>query len=193
METVMKHFLATTSIAALLALPAAAQTVTTQTGTGAGALGVTEDTGTTAATEAEIKPKGVESETAATETMETGDAAGTDTAASEPTATDGPATLPMDAADYLATVEPDALDGVRVYDSNDEWIGEIHEIVVGADGTNQAIIDVGGFLGIGEKPVALSLADITISEEPVDVVATVRTKLTFIELPSPRRNVSLGL
>lgn len=57
--------------------------------------------------------------------------------------------------DYLTT---ENLTGAQVYDANDERVGEISELVVSTDGQLQhAVIDVGGFLGIGEKPVALDL------------------------------------
>ena len=55
------------------------------------------------------------------------------------------------------------LDGARVYDANDEWVGEISELVIAEDGQiTDAIVDVGGFLGLGEKPVALKLTDLQI-------------------------------
>ena len=63
----------------------------------------------------------------------------------------------MIAADegYMTT---EYLTGARVYDANDEWVGDIGELVLDASGqVTQAIIDVGGFLGIGEKPVAIPL------------------------------------
>ena len=63
-------------------------------------------------------------------------------------------------ADYLTS---EKLTGAKVYDANDTWIGEVGTLVLTDDGkTSQAIIDVGGFLGMGEKPVALNIADIDI-------------------------------
>ncbi|MGR3320481.1 MAG: PRC-barrel domain-containing protein [Pseudooceanicola sp.] len=62
--------------------------------------------------------------------------------------------------DYLTT---ENLTGARVYDTNDKWVGEISELLVNDDGEiTEAIVDVGGFLGIGEKPVALQLSDLKI-------------------------------
>ena len=62
--------------------------------------------------------------------------------------------------DYLTA---ENLDGARVYDSNDKWVGEISELIVSDSGQiTDAIVDVGGFLGIGEKPVALKLSDLQI-------------------------------
>jgi hypothetical protein len=154
----MKHLLATTAIATLLALPAAAQTldggVTSGAGVSVGDGGVTAGTGATVGVTADTATEdGTKPKTGMQVTADTG-------------ATGSAETFPMDGAAFLATgVEADALDGVRVYDANDTWIGEIHELVVDADGSTRAIIDVGGFLGIGEKPVALSMEDLTISQE----------------------------
>lgn len=62
----------------------------------------------------------------------------------------------------LSAVTTEELEGVRVYGSNDEWVGEIDTLVVGTDGEiAEVIVDVGGFLGLGEKPVAMTLDQIT--------------------------------
>ncbi|APH74036.1 PRC-barrel domain-containing protein [Aquibium oceanicum] len=48
--------------------------------------------------------------------------------------------------------------GTTVYGANDDNVGEIGDIVLGQDGQIDAfIIDVGGFLGIGEKEVAVGM------------------------------------
>jgi hypothetical protein len=53
--------------------------------------------------------------------------------------------------------------GARVYGSNDEWIGDLSEFNLADDGSIEGvIIDVGGFLGIGEKPVQMSLDQVTL-------------------------------
>ncbi len=73
------------------------------------------------------------------------------------------------------TVEMDALTtedvtGARVYGINDEDIGEIGELVMSTDGMLQdAIIDVGGFLGLGEKPVSVSFDEIQVMRSADDV------------------------
>jgi len=62
--------------------------------------------------------------------------------------------------DYLTT---EKLTGARVYDANDDWIGDVGTLIMTDAGQiTEAVIDVGGFLGMGEKPVALKLADIDI-------------------------------
>ncbi len=48
--------------------------------------------------------------------------------------------------------------GKRVYDANGEDIGEVNDMILSASGDTRAIIlGVGGFLGIGEKDVAVSV------------------------------------
>lgn len=57
----------------------------------------------------------------------------------------------------------DDLTGARVYGINDEDIGEIDELLLTDDGKiDRAVIDVGGFLGLGEKAVALTMDELTI-------------------------------
>lgn len=56
--------------------------------------------------------------------------------------------------------------GLNVYGSGGELIGEVDELIISADGSvTKAIIDVGGFLGLGEKPVALDFAELTLKSE----------------------------
>jgi sporulation protein YlmC with PRC-barrel domain len=64
----------------------------------------------------------------------------------------------------LANLTTEELLGAAVYGSNDNWVGEISELALAEDGQIDAVIvDVGGFLGIGEKPVALNMDQITIN------------------------------
>ncbi|MFD1881158.1 PRC-barrel domain containing protein [Paracoccus pacificus] len=51
------------------------------------------------------------------------------------------------------------LEGATVYGPDDEKIGSVSEVSgIGAD--SQMVIDVGGFLGIGSKPVMVSARDL---------------------------------
>ncbi|TNF22636.1 MAG: PRC-barrel domain containing protein [Rhodobacteraceae bacterium] len=62
-----------------------------------------------------------------------------------------------------AELTAETLTGAAAYDSNDEWIGEVSDILLNDDGqVKSVIVDVGGFLGIGEKPVELELSEIDI-------------------------------
>lgn len=66
----------------------------------------------------------------------------------------GSITLP----DEMTTEE---IVGANVYDANDEAIGEVVDLLVAEDGqVSQVLVDVGGFLGMGEHRVALDLDEI---------------------------------
>lgn len=55
------------------------------------------------------------------------------------------------------TVSTEALIGADVYTGQDENIGEISQVLIDEEGKAEAVVlDVGGFLGFGEKPVAVS-------------------------------------
>lgn len=57
----------------------------------------------------------------------------------------------------------DRLTGTPVYDATDEWVGEVSDLIIGDGGRVQAVVvDIGGFLGIGEKPVALELNQVDV-------------------------------
>ncbi|UWQ62181.1 PRC-barrel domain-containing protein [Leisingera caerulea] len=90
---------------------------------------------------------------------------------------DGPAMEAL--AEGEMTTE--ALTGAWTYDSNDEHIGEVSQVIVNTSGSVEAvIIDVGGFLGIGEKPVELTMGDLDIGKMDGDI--RVKTHLTREEL-----------
>lgn len=58
------------------------------------------------------------------------------------------------------------LKGVNVYDSHDDKVGEIANVKLTGQGqADQVVVDVGGFLGIGAKPVALSLSEMEIHKQ----------------------------
>lgn len=62
------------------------------------------------------------------------------------------------------------LTGARVYGANDEDIGEISELLMTTDGKlDRAVIDVGGFLGIGEYPVAVTMDELQIMRADDDM------------------------
>lgn len=55
------------------------------------------------------------------------------------------------------------VDGVIAYDENEKWVGEVGSVLVDDQGNVvAAVIDVGGFLGIGEKEVAIAIEDMTV-------------------------------
>jgi hypothetical protein len=56
--------------------------------------------------------------------------------------------------------------GATVYSASDENIGDINDFVVGEDGTIAGVVlGVGGFLGMGEKNVAVPFDSIQASEQ----------------------------
>lgn len=61
----------------------------------------------------------------------------------------------------LSTTElsPATLEGATIYGPGDETIGSVSH-VHGVGPTSVVVIDVGGFLGIGAKPVAVSLSEL---------------------------------
>jgi hypothetical protein len=63
----------------------------------------------------------------------------------------------------MADLNTEDLTGARVYGANDEDVGEISELLLTSDGAiDRAVIDVGGFLGLGERPVAVTMDELTI-------------------------------
>jgi ribosomal 30S subunit maturation factor RimM len=70
--------------------------------------------------------------------------------------------------------------GAPIYSTDDETIGSIsHLHALGA--IQQVVVDGGGFLGIGSKPVALPMASLTIAKDAGDMVG-VRVNATKSEL-----------
>jgi len=84
-------------------------------------------------------------------------------AASDPAAPmpDASATAAIDKSTLTAVpateLSADMLKGTTVYGADDANIGEIGDVVLTGDKVDAVIIDVGGFLGVGEKPVAVGM------------------------------------
>ncbi len=70
------------------------------------------------------------------------------------------------------------LDGAPVYDSTGEEIGNVSRLVM-ADGgaVSEVVIDVGGFLGIGDKPVAISYEDLEVFDDVDTAFGDVRVSV----------------
>ena len=65
------------------------------------------------------------------------------------------------------------LEGLDAYNDNNEKIGDISELLVDSSGKIQAVIvGVGGFLGIGERDVAIPFEQIRLVIEPRAVATT---------------------
>ena len=100
-------------------------------------------------------------EAPATDTTAAPAPATTDTMAQAP-ATDTTQTAAIDRSTLtempVADIRAEELVGTTVYGANDANVGEIGDVLVTQDGKADAvIIDVGGFLGMGEKEVAVGM------------------------------------
>ena len=77
-------------------------------------------------------------------------------------------------ASYLTEQAPDQVSantyiGQSVYNANHESIGSVNDLILKKDGGMvAAIVGVGGFLGIGEKNVAVPMDKITIAQNTQD-------------------------
>ena len=60
--------------------------------------------------------------------------------------------------DVSTALVAEEIDGARLYDVQDNDIGEVGDLVMASDGTTieKIVLDVGGFLGIGEHEIAVS-------------------------------------
>jgi len=80
--------------------------------------------------------------------------------------------------------ENSVLEWVPVYSENGDWIGEIDDLTQDDNGKiSVAIVDTGGFLGIGETPVAVPYDKITLKRDPDSATmrAYVQMRETAIE------------
>lgn len=114
-------------------------------------------------------------------------AAATETAIGTATDTESAERAPVIRDGYDTPAEEDLttemLTGAKAYDANDEWIGEVSQLIIDESGKiTHAIIDVGGFLGIGEKPVELAMGDVDILRETEGDDVRVYVSMTKEEL-----------
>ncbi len=95
-----------------------------------------------------------------------------DTAQTPSTATEDTAQAPAAGGDSLTAQSDEQISantyiGQAVYNSADESIGKISDLIMEKDGgITAAVIGVGGFLGIGEKWVAVPFEKISITQVP---------------------------
>lgn len=81
-----------------------------------------------------------------------------------------------------AALTADDLIGADVHDMNGEDIGNIEDIVVTADGqVGNVIVDVGGFLGIGARSVALAFDDLQIARDEGGMTSSLRVWVDLTE------------
>jgi sporulation protein YlmC with PRC-barrel domain len=88
------------------------------------------------------------------------------------------ANLPGSEAEFIdmgeGQIRASTMLGKEVFGQDEESIGEVADLVLQDDGqTRAAIIDVGGFLGVGEKRVAIPFNEIQTAQEGDNVKLTV--------------------
>lgn len=81
-----------------------------------------------------------------------------------------------------ASISYDELEGAPVLSAEGDNVGEISDILAHGDhNENIFIVDVGGFLGIGEKPVAISADSATIMSDGDSYVVTTKFDRATLE------------
>ena len=126
----------------------------------------TTDDGNTTTTTVPITK--VEEGEATTETAETAPAAQTEVVQTTPAERPMLVRPEIEREGYVEAqreeLTADKLQGMRVYGSNDEDVGEIGKLVMSSDGSSveRVVLDVGGFLGIGEREIAVTLDELNI-------------------------------
>ncbi|PTE21363.1 photosystem reaction center subunit H [Cereibacter changlensis JA139] len=68
-----------------------------------------------------------------------------------------------------AELNGETLAGAKIYDTEDNTIGSVSHLH-GAGPGAQVVVDIGGFLGIGAKPVALPVAQLNFMRDEAGVV-----------------------
>ncbi len=126
--------------------------------------------------------------TAAADATMTTDAS-TDAATTDAATTDTAVTAPMatgEMIDLASWAEADLV-GKRVYGPNDEDVGEISSVSLDTNGkVVGAVVDVGGFIGMGEKEVVLTSAMLSLvagadGAEPKFVVNATQEQLETMD------------
>lgn len=108
--------------------------------------------------------------------------------AQAPAPTTPPAAAKTDAAPKLATPHwrSSKLIGVKIYNEQNERLGDVNEIILDPAGKVMGyIVGVGGFLGMGEHDILVEPAKIKFVNEPVRTAST-----TTSTAPNNTRNVS---
>jgi sporulation protein YlmC with PRC-barrel domain len=66
----------------------------------------------------------------------------------------------------VETISANDLIGATVYSAEDDNVGSVNDVLLAEDGTIEAVVlDIGGFLGIGVKPVAISFDGLSIRRD----------------------------
>jgi sporulation protein YlmC with PRC-barrel domain len=98
-----------------------------------------------------------------------------------------PVAADQDSAQFVTTVPADALSistyyNEDVYDNQNNKIGDVNDILLDKDGrVSTVIIGVGGFLGIGEKDVAVPFNALKVAEKGGDRYLVINTSKEALE------------
>ena len=97
--------------------------------------------------------------------------------------------FPAFAADNMQTAEElrtSQLVGSKVYNNANDNIGSIEDIILKPDGSiDEVVLSVGGFLGMGDKYVAVPFSDLKISRDGSSLkIVTLATKDSLKALPA---------
>ena len=96
-----------------------------------------------------------------------------------PAATASPTTTSSDKMMLKGKWRASKLMGLDVYNEANEKLGDINELIVDKDGkVNAVVIGVGGFLGMGEHDIAVTMDKLKFVEEPVRTSSTTTTTTT---------------
>ncbi len=96
----------------------------------------------------------------------------------------------MDTGNWMTQEQPgqwraSRLEGLDIYNQNNEKIGDISELLVDSSGKIHAVVvGVGGFLGIGERDVAIPFDQIKLVNEPRAVATATTTDGTAATTPN---------
>jgi sporulation protein YlmC with PRC-barrel domain len=96
-----------------------------------------------------------------------------------PAATASPTTTSSDKMMLKGKWRASKLMGLDVYNEANEKLGDINELIVDKDGkVNAVVIGVGGFLGMGEHDIAVTMDKLKFVEEPVRTSSSTTTTTT---------------
>ena len=97
----------------------------------------------------------------------------------------GPAEAPEGYVQIDSPPSADALIGADVYDAHGESIGQVDDVVIGDDNSvTHLVLDIGGFLGIGNHVVALEMQDLDLFHDQESDSLRVHAPMTEEQLES---------
>jgi sporulation protein YlmC with PRC-barrel domain len=108
-----------------------------------------------------------------------------------PAATASPATTSSDKMMLKGKWRASKLMGLNVYNEANEKLGDINELIVDKNGKVDAVvIGVGGFLGMGEHDIAVTMDKLKFVEEPVRTSSTTTTTTTTGTATAPANSTA---